>query len=131
MGNEIDIDDTNNMLEGHSNTNDYYMYYRLQNATFGSFYVVIVFPYDVVYAELNLGRYLVIFFTALAIIFAILNGCIVTAVPLIPSDDSWLAVPLFTEQDKKELNDNMEIGAQIANNKKRRTANIESPKIPP
>ena len=147
--NNIDIEKNNNSIENEK----YYIYYELieekyessssSSSSFGSFYVVIAFPIDKVFYELNFGMYLVIGFTSLAVLCAIINACIANAVPLIPNDDSWLATPLFTEQDKKELNDNMEIGRKMKeihemnskerlnNHFKQRRQNIEIQKPPP
>eukprot|EP01083_Nonionella_stella_P171347 585111_1 len=100
-------------------TTDYYIYSRLQTAIFGSFHVVIVFPVETVQEQILNSQYVVFGCTVLAMLCAVLNACMASAVPLIPADDSWLSIPLFTEQDKKELQDNTEQMANLTSPERR------------
>eukprot|EP01084_Bolivina_argentea_P000722 1324_1 len=88
---------------------DYFIYYRLQYASFGTFYTIIIFPQF----DENTESVIMIIFSLIATILAIINACLSNAVPLVPSDSSWLQTALFTDEDEKEINDIMKIGSQL------------------
>ena len=90
-------------FNGSHTLSEYYIYYELQQSPFGSFFTVIVFPESEVLREYIWGRVLLWIFAAIAIIFASVNGCFASAVPLIPVDDSWLSNKLLSEKDKQVL----------------------------
>ena len=79
----------------------YYIYYKLEQSAFGSFFTVIVFPENEVLRERRIGIWCLWICAGVAMVFAIINGCLASAVPLIPADDSWLTTPLLTSEDRQ------------------------------